>query len=381
MKKTLTSQGLSIVNAIVAILSFAIICVSLYLIKHFFDANFPQTLDAASSTLCSISSFLNCDSATFSPMAHFFGVPTGVFGLVFGLCIFIGVFSNSEKLEQQNKLLSIINGIGCLAFLGYSLIILKTLCPFCTVYYVLSWIILAIYIGQSQLSFAPNLFHGAWQIVLLGALGSVFSYNYHNAKSHQDKISEKIIQEYQRLADLGLPKYNSPFFINKTINPPKVTISIFSDFQCPFCKKISDQMHEISRRFKNDLEINYYFFPLDPNCNPEVKANIHGLACAAAQVASCDETKFLSVHDQIFSQQENLSDQVLSQIREKNTLTTCPTQEQFLSLIQSHVEVAKFYNVKSTPTFLLNGRKIEGLVPSNHLGALIEHLIKNNNAH
>jgi protein-disulfide isomerase/uncharacterized membrane protein len=377
MKKTLTQQGLSIINAVLTILSVAIICVSLYLIKHFFDANFPQSLDAAASALCSISSFLNCDSATFSPMAHFFGVPTGVFGLVFGLCLLIGVFANSEKLEQQNKLLSLINAIGCVVFLVYSLVVLKTLCPFCTVYYILSWIVFAIFYFQSKLSFLPQVFHGAWQVVLLLGLGGIFSYNYHNSKNQQEKISEKIINEYKRLADLGAPSVNSPFFIHKTANQPKVTISIFSDFQCPYCKKISDQMHEISRRFKQDLQINYYFFPLDPSCNPEVKANIHGLACAAAQIASCDTAKFLNVHDAIFAQQESLSSQVLNQIKTDNNLSTCPTQEEFLGMIQQHIEVAKSYNVKSTPTFILNGRKIEGLVPSNHLSALIEHLIKN----
>ena len=140
-------------------------------------------------------------------------------------------------------------------------------------------------------------------------------------------------------------------------------------------------MHEIARRFRQDLQINYYFFPLDPSCNPEVKNNIHGLACASAQIASCDENKFLAVHDQIFAEQANLSDQVLGSIKDKNGLTACPLQEEFLKLIQGHVEVAKSYNVKSTPTFILNGRKIEGLVPSNHLSALISHLIKNSHAH
>jgi protein-disulfide isomerase/uncharacterized membrane protein len=381
MKKSLTSQGLSLVNAALAVLSLAIICVSLYLIKHFFDANFPESLDAASSALCSISSFLNCDSATYSPMAHFFGVPTGVFGLVFGICILIGVFSNSEKMEQQNKLLSIINGAGCLVFLAYSVVVLKTLCPFCTVYYVLSWIVLGIYWTQSKLPLGIQIFHGGWQILVLALFGGIFSYNYHNSKNHQDKISEKIIAEFNRLADLGSPKIASPYFINKTEQAPKVTISIFSDFQCPYCKKISDQMHEIARRFKQDLQIDYYFFPLDPSCNPEVKSNIHGLACAAAQIASCDSNKFLTVHDEIFADQANLSDQVLSSIKEKNGITTCPPQEEFLTLMQGHVEVAKSYNVKSTPTFILNGRKIEGLVPSNHLSALISHLIKNANAH
>lgn len=379
MKKTLSKQGLSLINALLAVLSVAAICVSLYLIKHFFDANFPQTLEAASS-LCSISSFINCDSATFSAWAHFWGMPTGVFGLVFGICILVGVCIGSERLEQQNKLLALVNGIGCAVFLAYSLIVLKTLCPYCTVYYVLSWTILLIYFLHSSLPFMLDIKHSIWQLILLLSIGGLFSYNYHNSKNHQEKISEKIINEYKKLADLGSPINESSYYIQKITTPAKVTINIFSDFQCPFCKKISEQMHEIARRFKNDLQINYYFFPLDPSCNPEVKANIHGFACYAAQLASCDVQKFLPVHDEIFAQQENLNDSTFSKIKEKYNLNNCPTQEEFLTLIQSHVEVAKSYNIKSTPTFILNGRKIEGIVPSNHLSALIEHLIKSNHA-
>lgn len=56
---------------------------SLLTIRHFFLANFPETIFRGS--FCDISAFLNCDSSAFSPIAHFRGVPLGYFGLVLGI--------------------------------------------------------------------------------------------------------------------------------------------------------------------------------------------------------------------------------------------------------------------------------------------------------
>ncbi len=240
-----------------------------------------------------------------------------------------------------------------------------------------SWIVWFIYHRQSHLPYLLDVKHGLWQLALLAVLGGFFSYNYHETSAKHGKSSERIIQEYKGLATLGSPDVESLFYIQKTTSAPKVTISIFSDFQCPFCKKISEQMHEISRRFKDTLQINYYFFPLDGSCNSEIKGNMHPLACLAAKIASCDQNKFLEVHDKIFSSQENLSETLLEDIRKSFQLDNCPPQEDFIKLVASHVAVAKSFNVKSTPTFILNGKKIEGMIPTNHLAAIIEDLIKN----
>lgn len=376
MKKSLSSQGLSIPNAILFLISIGMITVSIYLTKHFFEANFPASILDGGSSLCSFNTFFNCDSASFSPIAHFFGVPTGTFGIVIGICLLLSLFISSERLESHTKLLLLANAIGCVFFLMYSVFKMGSICPFCSIYYVLSWSAFGIFYFYSSLNFNLNPIHFLWQIVLLFTLGWPLSNNYYATKALHSKASENVIKEYESLADLGKPEINSNFYIHKSTNTAKVFISIFSDFQCPFCKKISEQMHEISRRFKDSVEINYYFFPLDGNCNSEVKNTIHPFACMAAEVASCDQNKFLEIHNKIFENQDDLSDNYLEQLKKDFNLNQCPTHENFIKLIQEHVNVAKSYNVKSTPTFILNGKKIEGVVPTNHLSAVIQSLIK-----
>lgn len=376
MKKSLSNQGISIPNAVLFLISVGMILVCIYLTKHFFTANFPSSILENTSALCSLGSFLNCDSASFSSIAQFGGIPTGAFGLVVGICLLISVFISSERLESHTKLLLLLNAIGCVFFLLYSLLVLKTLCPFCSIYYLLSWIAFGIYFFFSDASYSINPKHFMWQIVLLILIAWPLSNSYYKTKAMHSKASENVIKEYNSLADLGTPDPVSNFYIHKASEQAKVTISIFSDFQCPFCKKISEQMHEISRRFKDSVNINYYFFPLDSNCNPEVKSAMHPLACLAAEVASCDPQKFADIHNKIFENQDDLSDSMLAKMKEDYKLTECPSKDAFLKLIQEHVNTAKAFNVKSTPTFILNGKKIEGIVPTNHLSAVIESLLK-----
>jgi len=372
MKQTLNSQGLNLTSFFFSILSIAIIATSLYLTKHFFDANFPDSLADAASGLCNISSFFNCDSATYSNMAHFFGIPTGVFGLVFGICLLVGIIGSSEEIESQNKTLALINAVGCIFFLAYSLIILKSLCPFCTLYYLLSWTVLGFLHFKSSAKYRLSIKHSLWQIVLFAIIAGYASNRYHSTKSLQDQISQKIIQEYHSIASVGDPETPSAYILQQPTEETLVTISIFSDFQCPFCKKLALQIEEIKRRFSKNLLIQYYFFPLDAACNSEVKQNVHPYACAAAKLAACDTTKFPQVHDEIFMEQENLNDKTLQQISSKFSLEQCPNKDNFDSTIKSHVLQAVSYHIKSTPTFILNGKKIEGMVPTNHLVALIE---------
>ena len=84
---------------------------------------------------------------------------------------------------------------------------------------------------------------------------------------------------------------------------------IFSDFQCPACKALSKMIHPLMKRYKDKLNIDYYFYPLDPACNSKMTRNLHPLACKAAYFTYCTRDKFLETHDLIFDNQSSLSDE------------------------------------------------------------------------
>src|SRR5690606_33581738 len=103
-------------------------------------------------------------------------------------------------------------------------------------------------------------------------------------------------QQFETLKDMGTPSYESPYKIHmatENFADAPVRISVFSDFQCPFCKLVSEQIPDLARGYEDKVNIQYLFYPLDNACNPELKREMHRFACKAAYLAACDKEKFV----------------------------------------------------------------------------------------
>ncbi len=112
------------------------IAASVMTIRHFFLANFPESI--FEGTFCDISAFFNCDSSAYSPIAHFRGVPMGFFGLMAGALVVLGALFPSASFERTNKFLAYFNALGVIGLLAYSVFFLKSLCLLCSGYYLFS---------------------------------------------------------------------------------------------------------------------------------------------------------------------------------------------------------------------------------------------------
>src|SRR5690348_11350552 len=112
------------------------IAFSVLTIRHFFAANYPESIYAGS--FCDINAFFNCNSSAFSPLAQIAGVPLGYFGLFMGALVCLGVVFPSVSFERTNKFLAWINALGVISLALYSVIATHTLCLLCSGYYVFS---------------------------------------------------------------------------------------------------------------------------------------------------------------------------------------------------------------------------------------------------
>lgn len=371
----LTTQGLSPWTFLLYLLAACMMGLGLYLFLHYVEMHFPESL-AQSSGLCDLSSFFNCDSATFSPMANIIGIPVALFGGLVGLFLLLGLIFPSEEQERQLKTLLLLNAVGCLFFFGYSLAILGSLCPFCTLYYIASWMAWFTLHIKSPLSYGIHWKSALLQIALITASGFGARQYLGEKEQYRTVISEKILQEYSKLENLGAPEYLSPYTIGNKGNQAPVSILVFSDFQCPFCQKFAELLHKLQRRYPTELSIHYYFFPLDAKCNSEVKSSLHGSACNAAYLAACDQKQFQSIHDELFAHQEQIDETWLLQFAESKRLTQCLTDPVVQKEITQHIEQGIRYRVQSTPTLFINGKKIAGMIPMIHIMAIIDDLLK-----
>lgn len=375
-KKSLTLNGLTTPNVINLLMGLGIIGLTIYLTSYFFDAHFPAGI-AGNKGMCDLNSFFTCSGATLSPVSNLFGIPVAFFGLIFGISIVVGTIFPSENFERTNKLISVINLPGILFFLIYSLTALGTLCPMCTLYYVLSGISAFLYFKYGVDGFSP----GAKVLSILAVVtiaGSVLlSNHYHDKKERFSKINQQIVEQYKILEDLGPVQVNSPYYIVEAQNAP-IQMTVFSDFECPFCSILSEQLEKMKNepKYKGKLNIQYMFYPLDNFCNPGIKRKFHEYACKAAYVAACDAQKFVNVHDDIFHNQKSLDDDLLTSLEKKYGLKDCINNQAAKDFVASSIQEGDRLGLNSTPTIFLNGRKIEGSIPNKQFYAIFDYILE-----
>lgn len=151
----------------------------------------------------------------------------------------------------------------------------------------------------------------------------------------------------------------------------KVTVVEFSDFQCPYCAKGASVLTELKKKYGSRIKIVFKNFPL-PFHNHAQKAAEAGL-CANEQGVK----KFWSLHDKMFADQTKLDKAGLVQSAKSLGLDTgkfskCLDSGKFADKIKADMKDGQNAGVKSTPTFFVNGKMVNGAQPVEIFSELID---------
>ncbi len=378
-RQNLTLDGLSVAHTFFIMTALGIIATTIYLTAHYFNMHFPSGGLNETSALCNINSYFTCDSATMDHLSNLGGVPISFFGLMIGVSFLMGSIFPSESFEKTNKTLATVNAIGCFILFLYSITVLKTLCPFCSLYYILSWA--AFYLlwkkGIKEW-FSPDIkILAILGMILFG--GSFLFYNHHkDLKARQASINNSLVDQFYKLNNMGVAKFESPYILASSgakFGEAPLNILIFSDFQCPYCKVAQIQWEEIANHFKGKININYYFYPLDSNCHPKMTSAMHPVACKAAYVALCSPN-FKQTHDELFTNQEKLNNEWLDAKIKELGIDACVKDASSKEKVVQTITAGEQFNVASTPTFIVNGVKIEGGLPTAQFITLLEEIVR-----
>lgn len=371
----LTTRGIDLPNGILIALAVGAFSVSFYLTHHFFDAHFPDGL--GEGTLCNINSFLNCDSATFSAISNIVGMPIAFLGIIFSTMLILGSIFPSDEFEDTNGFLAIINGVGCLLLLVFSLVVLKTLCPFCTLYYVLSWGILFLFWKFGTLPGRPAPLHLGIAAVALVVGGYFFHDNFKTKTLRMSQMSDSVVDEFKKLSIMPeIPQSEFRIYSSTPgFKDAPIQITVWSDFQCPACKAFSDLVPDLIKKYAGKMNIQYFPYPLDDHCNPNMKNALHEMACQAAKVSMCAPAKFESTHERLFANQEKIGEAYLAELTQELGVQECIKGEEINKKILEGINLGQTYGLSSTPTLLVNGRKIEGARPLPIMSAIFDYLL------
>ncbi len=141
-----------------------------------------------------------------------------------------------------------------------------------------------------------------------------------------------------------------------------VTIVAYEDFQCPACALFHPLVKQIKADYGDQIKFQFRHFPL-----VQIHPNAY-IASRAAEAAS-KQGKFFEMHDLLFEQQDSWksssdpTEQFVSYGSQLglnvDQLKSDMQSEAVSGAINADLKAGKDANVNSTPTFIINGRKID----------------------
>ncbi len=357
-----------------------------------------------------IGSTEGCANIAISNYSAIFGVPLAAIAMGFYFTLFLLVFWAMRNYQMAYEalyvsfFLSTLSIVVTVTMFVIARYILKSFCLGCSALWVINLLIWPCFVKHLNLSWgnalAANLelFRSkALQLkkeriissfVTGGICLLVFSVIGAAAKGLQGNEarieSTSILQEYNDAVQTFLPAeaVGGPSSKGQA-NAPVMEIIELADFQCPGCKVASQFLKPFVMKHGDKVRVTYRNFPLDGSCNSFVPNGGHHMACSAARSAICagQQGKFWDMHDLIFDNQESLSPALLEELATKAGLDTtkwaaCLKDPQTELQLQKEIQWGEQVQLQSTPTIIINGRRLIGARSPQDLETLLKTLEK-----
>ena len=157
----------------------------------------------------------------------------------------------------------------------------------------------------------------------------------------------------------------------------KLTVVLFSDFQCPFCARVEPTIAELLRAYPNDVRVVWKHQPLSfhPNAQP----------AAVAAEAAREQGKFWQMHEKLFASQRELSPATYERAAKEIGLDVKKFQASVASgkheaRVKADQALANSVGANGTPTMFFNCRQVVGALPMERIRPIVEEELKKANA-
>jgi protein-disulfide isomerase len=143
-------------------------------------------------------------------------------------------------------------------------------------------------------------------------------------------------------------------------NEAPVTILAFIDFECPFCRASFPIFKEITDRYGPAIRVVFKHLPVP---------QLHPLATRAHLASACanDQDQFWEYYEQLFVQNDLSKKSLVEYAKTLNLdmveFESCLSNSAHESDIEQDLVDAADIAVRGTPTYVVNGIRLEGVVP------------------
>jgi 2-hydroxychromene-2-carboxylate isomerase len=139
-----------------------------------------------------------------------------------------------------------------------------------------------------------------------------------------------------------------------------VTITVFSDFQCPYCARLVPVLEQVIAQYPEKVKVVFKNFP--------IRGHAFSIKAAEAALAAQSQGQFWAFHDLLFKNYNRLNDAKIAEIRvqlglDESKFQQCMSDPQTLVRINADASLGRGIGVHGTPTLFINGRLLREKSP------------------
>ena len=389
MKKKISIAFIALIG-IVTTIKLAII---------YYNANFnPYAL----SSFCSVNDFIDCDGIAKTTEAQFLGIPLAYWGLFFYAFVFLMLFAPKLKNYKLFKFMEVFkNPLDYLASLGLfaflvsmillclSLFEIKKLCVLCAFTYILNLLIGCIAtdfknggfvhsIKQSIIDFIDAVKIKKYLITFIAVMAVAAGFLTYTRISFVFAPQVKRQLEFREFTQAKHNKYAVEGNILGD-KDAKITVYVYSDYQCPICPAQNIMMHKLAKEVKN-IQIIHKNLPLDTDCNPYLQAPFHQGSCVDARyaIAAKKQGKFWEMNNILFEKKPQTEDAILELVKDMGfdleKLQEDANSFDTADKIKEEIKSAYSQGINGTPATIINGEVNVGIKSYNDYKEMVKKL-------
>jgi protein-disulfide isomerase len=155
--------------------------------------------------------------------------------------------------------------------------------------------------------------------------------------------------------DTTVQTFTEPAPFQGPENAP-IVVTVYSDFQCPFCSRITPVIHDLVKAFPDNMKIEFRHFPLSFHKDAHLAAQ--------ASMAADAQGKFWEMHDKLFENQKQLKRENLDKYAQELGLDVAVFKKAldegtYKGIVDRHFKEGQRSAVRGTPSLYINGRKFQ----------------------
>ena len=348
---------------------------------------------AAFHSFCNIGQSFDCTAIEISKYSELFsGIPVSGMALAGYLVIFILSLFGLSAAHRKNlrPFLLVFSSLALLCSVVYFFIMVTLIHKFCLLCLGVDAINIALFFTVLKMPTEEKDSSGLsiTHVIGTGLASLLIAFLFTKGLDpYADIKKEDINDTIENVLSAPVTTFQVPSDAPVIGNPnAPITIVKFSDYECPACRMAATAIHPLFKRYPNEVKFVFVNYPLDQACNPNIPNKMHEYACEAALVAICssEQGKFQEAYETLFENQKDfaankIADLVLSKLPDLDAqkLKSCITLPSSMDKIKRDVDVGgkTGLNIQSTPTFYINGKKVEGGLPTQIWIQIIDRML------